>query len=189
MQEEFWQNFAGPRRPAFFAPGLFPAALACYTPCKEVVCLEVIRAEGMPLAAGAYYVRVQAMARQHHIPLAEEFDAHDGPGTRYIVLVEDYLPVATCRLYPEDGDSVMIGRVVVLSEYRGKGLGRRCVAEAERWARELGFRQAVLESRLGKTGFYEKLGYRAEDGEVLHGVTFDCVRMTKRIEDEEEESC
>ena len=143
--------------------------------------MEVVRAQGMPGMAGAFHVRIQGMARQHHIPLAEEFDAHDGPETRYIVLVEDYLPVATCRLYPLDARRMMLGRLVVLPECRGRGLGRRCVAEAERWARELGCGETVLDSRLGKTGFYEKLGYRAVDGEVLHGVTFDCVRMTKQI--------
>ena len=37
--------------------------------------MEVIRATEEYQRAGAYYVRIQAMARQHHIPLPEEFDA------------------------------------------------------------------------------------------------------------------
>jgi len=54
------------------------------------------------------------------------------------------------------------------------------VTECERWAAELGYRKAVLESRDNKTGFYEKLGY-AVTGEPTEGETFRCVRMEKEI--------
>lgn len=145
----------------------------------------MIRAEDTAGCAGAYYVRIQAMARKHHISLHEEFDEHDGPPTRYIVLVDDFLPVATCRWYPLTDKTVMLGRIVVLPEYRGQGLGRRVVREAERWAAEMGCEEAVLDSRVGKTGFYEKLGYRICDGQVLHGETFDCIRMKRMIADGE----
>ena len=42
---------------------------------------------------------------------------------------------------------MMFGRIVVLPEYRKQGLGRLVVTEAEKWARELGCRKAVLDSR------------------------------------------
>ena len=45
--------------------------------------MEIIRAVTEAHRAGAYYVRIQAMARKHHITLEQEFDAHDGPQTRY----------------------------------------------------------------------------------------------------------
>ena len=143
--------------------------------------MEVIRATKIAQQAGAYYVRIQAMARKHHITLEQEFDEHDKPDTKYIVLVDDYLPVATCRLYPIDGERMMLGRVVVLPEYRGQGLGRTVVEAAEAWAKELGFRYAVLESREEKVGFYEKLGYAADFGTVIHGETFTCIHMEKEL--------
>ena len=36
--------------------------------------MEVIRAEETWQQAGAYYVRIQAMARKHHITLRQKFD-------------------------------------------------------------------------------------------------------------------
>ena len=96
--------------------------------------MEIIRATKTAQQAGAYYVRIQAMARKHQIPLDLEFDEHDTPDTKYIVVVDDFLPVATCRLYPIDNQSVMLGRIVVLPEYRHKGLGTLVVKEAENWA-------------------------------------------------------
>ena len=141
----------------------------------------VIRATETWQQAGAYYVRIQGMAKQHGITLRREFDEHDGPDTKYVVLTDADFPVATCRVYPLGGAQAMIGRVVVLPEYRGKGLGRVVVEEAEKWLRELGCTQAVVESRDVAVGFYEKLGYAVTDSRVIHGDTFDCIRMEKRL--------
>ena len=146
--------------------------------------INVLRAEELWQQAGAYYVRIQAMARQYHITLREEFDEYDSPEAKYIVLLDDEFPVATCRLYELSGEpvpSVMLGRVVVLPEYRKKGLGERAVKEAEQWARELGYQKSVLESRDVAVGFYEKLGYEICDGQIIHGDTFDCIRMEKML--------
>ena len=144
---------------------------------------NVLRATETWQQAGAYYVRIQAMARQYHITLREEFDRHDTPDARYIVILDGEFPVATCRLYPWEGEkaAVMLGRVVVLPEYRGKGLGARAVREAEQWARELGFQKAVLDSRDVAVGFYEKLGYTASARSLAPGGTFSCVPMEKQL--------
>ncbi|HIW58399.1 MAG TPA: GNAT family N-acetyltransferase [Candidatus Anaerobutyricum avicola] len=146
--------------------------------------INVLRAEELWQQAGAYYVRIQAMARQYHITLREEFDEYDSPEAKYIVLLDDEFPVATCRLYELSGEpvpTVMLGRVVVLPEYRKQGLGQRAVKEAEQWARELGYQKSVLESRDVAVGFYEKLGYEICDGQIIHGDTFDCIRMEKML--------
>lgn len=149
--------------------------------------IEVMRATQTWQQAGAYYVRIQAMAKQYNITLREEFDEHDTPDTRYIVLLDGDFPVATCRLYelPEDEaelPTMMLGRIVVLPEYRQHGLGRLVVSEAEKWARELGCRKAVLDSRDVAVGFYEKLGYTAYPDRVVKGWTFTCIHMEKMLE-------
>lgn len=143
--------------------------------------MKVIRATKTAEQAGAYYVRIQAMARKHKIPLEVEFDEHDTPETKYIVIVDNYLPVATCRMYAIDGERVMLGRVVVLPEYRQQGLGTRVMLEAEAWAKELGYRRAVVESRDNKVPFYETLGYTADYSQKIVGETFTCYRMEKEM--------
>lgn len=143
--------------------------------------MEIIRATTTAQRAGAYYVRIQAMARKHKIPLDVEFDEHDGDSTRYIVAVDDYLPVATCRMYPLDNRKVMLGRVVVLPEYRHRGLGTLVVKEAEHWAKELGYTASCVESRDNKTRFYERLGYVPDYSEMIQGEVFNCYRMEKPL--------
>ena len=143
--------------------------------------MEILRATTTAGRAGAYYVRIQAMARKHQIPLNVEFDEHDTPDTKYIVAVDDFLPIATCRLYPEDDDRMMLGRVVVLPEYRHQGIGTLVVREAEAWAKELGFTKAVVESRDNKIPFYESMGYVANLDRKIEGETFTCFRMEKNL--------
>ena len=142
---------------------------------------EVIRAEEEWQRAGAYSVRIQGMNRQHHISLREEFDEHDCDGTRYIVLLDDGYPIGTCRFYELTPDSVTLGRVVVLPEYRGKKLGAKVVIEAEKWIKELGYKQIIIDSRTEVVGFYEKLGYKLVDGNVTQNSVFECVCMKKAL--------
>ena len=143
--------------------------------------LKALRAIELWQQAGAYSVRIQGMGRQHHISLQNEFDEHDGPETKYIVILDGEYPVATCRFYETEANTVMLGRVVVLPEYRNIGIGTRTIQEAENWISELGYSTIKLESRVEKKGFYEKLGYSVETEKVIHGITFECISMVKKI--------
>lgn len=142
---------------------------------------EVIRAEEEWQRAGAYSVRIQGMNRQYHISLRDEFDEHDCDGTRYIVVLDDGYPVATCRFYEVDDQSVVLGRLVVLPEYRGKELGSFVISEAEKWIKELGFNRILIDSRVEAIGFYEKAGYEHVDDTVIKSGDFDCIKMKKEL--------
>ena len=126
--------------------------------------MEVLRAEAEWQRAGAYSVRIQGMNRQHHISLREEFDEHDCDGTRYIVMLDEGYPVATCRFYENSKTSVTLGRLVVLPEYRGRELGTKVVNEAEKWIREYGAEKIVINSQDRAQKFYEKQGYNLVPG-------------------------
>ena len=143
--------------------------------------MKIIRTTTTAQRAGAHYVRIQAMAVKHHISLEQEFDEHDTPETMYILALDDVLPVATARLFPADETTMMLGRIVVLPEYRHQGLGSRVVSAAEQWARELGYEKTAVESRDNKQEFYEKLGYRADPGRIIEGDVFTCIFMEKEL--------
>ena len=144
----------------------------------ELPAFSVLRATETWQQAGASFVRIQTMAKKHHITLRQEFDEHDGPDTKYIVVTDSDFPIATARLYPLDERRMMIGRVVVLSEYRHLGIGRMVVSECEAWAEELGYEKTVVDSRKNKVGFYEQLLYEV-CREAVDGETFLCIRMEK----------
>ena len=142
--------------------------------------IEILRAIETWQQAGAYYVRIQAMAKKHHISLRQEFDGHDGPETKYIVVTDNDFPIATARMYPTEKDTMMIGRVVVLPEYRHQGIGTMVVDACEEWAEEMNYSKTVVESRENKVEFYLKMGYEAA-GETVEGDTFRCVRIEKEL--------
>ena len=146
----------------------------------ELPNFSILRATETWQQAGAYYVRIQAMAKKHHITLRQEFDEHDTPDTKYIVVTDNDFPIATARMYPLDDRHMMIGRVVVLPEYRHQGIGTMVVCECECWAEELHYAKAVVESRVNKVGFYEQMLYEV-CGEAADGETFRCIRMEKDL--------
>ena len=81
----------------------------------------------------------------------ETFDEHDGLNTKYIVIYDDVLPIATVRLYPIGEDAMMLGRIVVLPEYRHRELGSMAVKAAE----EVLFRDFVKSN--ASSGLYRLL--------------------------------
>ena len=141
--------------------------------------IKVLRASEEWQRAGAYSVRIQGMNRQHHISLRDEFDEHDCDGTKYIVLLDDEYPIATCRFYEIDTNTATIGRVVVLPEYRGKKLGSKVICEAEKWIAECGYKEIIIDSRIEAIEFYGKLGYKQVDNQPIQSGVFQCVRMKK----------
>ena len=90
-----------------------------------------------------------------------EFDETDAFAT-HLVLSDDGKPVATCRFFRSAEDGVyLIGRIAVMPEYRGKGVGAMIVSEAEKMAAEAGGNFAVVHAQTRASGFYAGLGYVA----------------------------
>lgn len=95
---------------------------------------------------------------------ADEIDDRDGAAIHLLARIGGR-PVGSARLLIE-GATGKIGRVCVLPEARGTGLGaaliRRAVAEL---AARPGLRRAKLGAQTHALGFYEKLGFTAEGPE------------------------
>lgn len=91
----------------------------------------------------------------------DEFDRIDEFSTHLVVFDNDE-PAAVCRFYfDEKMQEYLIGRLAVVKEYRGKGLGRELVKEAERLIKMKGGKTVSLHSQCQAVPFYERLGYIA----------------------------
>ena len=120
----------------------------------------------------ALSVRRAVFIDEQGVSEAEEIDEYDGdPGeTRGVVHVVAYyrsVAAATGRLMisaPLD-EHPHIGRVAVLREYRGQGLGRAVMLALHNEAQRRGYAGIALGSQLHAIPFYERLGYIAS-GEV-----------------------
>lgn len=142
----------------------------------------VLRATEEWQRAASYFVRIKEMNRKYHIPLRDEFDEHDNDSSKYVILLDDTYPISTVRFYEIDKSTAIIGRVVVLEEYRGKNIGKLVIDEMEKWIKELGFKSIKVDARVEAIGFYEKLGYKLVDNKTcLCSKTFECIAMRKNI--------
>lgn len=91
---------------------------------------------------------------------ADELDDLDGQAIHLLATV-DGVPTGSARLL-RLGDTGKIGRVCVLREARGKGLGAALIREAVAVFRAMpGVTRAKLGSQTHAIGFYERLGFVA----------------------------
>ncbi len=108
--------------------------------------------ESRPLLAA---VRREVFVLEQSVPESIELDDHDATAWHFLALAPDGEPIGTARLLP----SGRIGRVAVLSSWRGKGIGRALMAEVLRASRELGLPRPHLHAQVPTIPFYESLGF------------------------------
>ncbi|TFH86395.1 GNAT family N-acetyltransferase [Billgrantia azerbaijanica] len=99
---------------------------------------------------------------EQHVPQAEEWDGRDTACTHFLALL-DGRPVGTARLLP-DGH---IGRVAVLAEARGLGIGVALMRAAIETARRQGHPAVELAAQTHALPFYARLGFQAFGDEFL----------------------
>ena len=95
----------------------------------------------------------------------EEFDGLDDVATHLLVWSGD-IPVGTARILI-DGDYGKIGRVAVLKDHRGTGLGKALITAAMDELRKLPVQTAKLGAQNHAIGFYETLGFTVSGPEYL----------------------
>lgn len=91
-----------------------------------------------------------------------------------LILKKDGKAVACGCFKPYDNTTVEIKRMFVKKEYRGNGYSKQILRSLEKWASELGFKRAVLETgknQLEALGLYKKSNYtRIENYGLYLGV-------------------
>ena len=124
---------------------------------------HVISPESM---AKALRIRRTVFIEGQNVPESIEVDHFDvlpAPveGVAHGILFLEGRPVATGRLVPDSKGDLFakVGRVAVLRDYRGRGLGKHMMGWLETEARALGYRGVRLSAQLHALGFYEELGY------------------------------
>lgn len=111
--------------------------------------------------AACHALRRAVFVEEQSVPEADEMDDLDGEAIHLLATDEADRPVATARLLIRDGVG-KIGRVCVLADRRGTGLGAQLMQAAVDALVARGVREAHLGSQTHAMGFYEKLGFVAE---------------------------
>lgn len=126
--------------------------------------MSVILARTPADRQACFDIRLDVFVREQNVPPEEELDAYDETATHFLLRGEDGTPLATARLVNKGG-TAKIGRVAVIKEARGKGVGLTLMQSVLDEARRQGFGEVVLDSQTYAIPFYEKLGFVAEGDE------------------------
>jgi predicted GNAT family N-acyltransferase len=108
-------------------------------------------------------VREQVFIVEQAVPPEMEWDELDAKSRHVIARDRDGRPIGTGRLTPEHA----IGRMAVLAEWRGKGVGKAIVRVLLEQARLLGYPAIELHAQTHALPFYAKLGFEAFGDEFL----------------------
>ena len=99
-------------------------------------------------------IRQQVFVEEQKVAPELEWDEHDLTATHFLLTVDER-PLGTARLLA----SGRIGRVALLPEARGKGLGKILMLAVMSHGRDAGMRQLELSAQTHALGFYEQLGF------------------------------
>lgn len=112
--------------------------------------------------AACHALRRAVFIEEQHVPEAEEMDDLDASALHLLAWDGDR-PVGTARIYIDaDGITGKIGRVCVLADRRGTGLGAALIRASLDELRAMpGVTRARLGSQVHAIGFYERLGFSA----------------------------
>lgn len=121
-------------------------------------------------------VRRKVFIAEQGIPESDEWDDVDPLARHVLIVARNRDAVGTGRLEPTG----KIGRVAVLPQYRGSGVGSLIMGHLVNQATELGFTRVYLHAQTSAAGFYARLGFRAE-GPAFDECGIPHVRMTLGI--------
>jgi predicted GNAT family N-acyltransferase len=105
-------------------------------------------------------LRREVFIEEQHVPEALEWDGLDKEALHLLAEDAEGRAIATARLL-DDGH---IGRVAVLRQWRGQGVGTALMRFVLALARQRGHRRLFLDAQVDAVGFYQRLGFIAEGG-------------------------
>ena len=117
-------------------------------------------------------VRNAVFVDEQGVPAEMEHDRNDVLAIHLLATVDGSTPVATARLLP-DGH---IGRMAVLKNWRGQGIGTAMLRALIGIARQKGQDSVFLHAQCRAEGFYARMGFRGE-GDVFDDAGIEHRRM------------
>ena len=140
--------------------------------------IKIVEITERPQMEQAWTIRRMVFIEEQHVPEEIEMDEDDSDAFHALAL-DGSRPVGCGRMVVHDG-YVKIGRMAVLRERRGEGIGRSILAFLMEHAKRQGFGRAVLHAQLTAEGFYLKNGYIPE-GEVFEEAGIMHRRMFREL--------
>ena len=120
-------------------------------------------------------IRYEVFVDEQNVPEELEIDGLDGEAKHVLTFV-DAVPIGTGRIL-SDGH---IGRVAVLKNYRGLGIGKSIMKELVKCAQDLSLEKVWLSSQWHAHSFYLDLGFVCV-GEIYKEAGINHIKMFRTL--------
>ena len=120
-------------------------------------------------------IRYEVFVDEQNVPEGLEIDGLDGEAKHVLAFV-DGVPIGTGRIL-DDGH---IGRVAVLKDYRGFGIGKLIMKELIKWAQDITLKKVWLSSQWHAHSFYLDLGFVCV-GDIYKEAGIDHIKMYRKL--------
>ena len=108
-------------------------------------------------------VREMVFIKEQYVPVGLEWDGLDEVATHLLVLDASSQAIACARILP----SGHIGRMAVLKDWRGLGIGRAVLTHAIAFCQAQGFNTIQLSAQKHALGFYKQAGFVVSSSEYM----------------------
>ncbi len=134
-------------------------------------------------------IRFEVFVAEQGVPREIELDEMDASCLHALAYDEAHRPVGTGRLLPveiETGRAVgHIGRMAVLREMRGRGIGAALLRALMQAARKRGDTEIVLSAQTHAIDFYRSHGFREEGAQYMEaGIAHQSMRCLLQVRSE-----
>lgn len=102
-------------------------------------------------------IRETVFVQEQQVPIEEEWDELDPLSSHVLARDNTQRPIGTARLTPER----KIGRMAVIAEWRGRGVGNALLQNLIDIARSRGWPEVGLNAQVDAIGFYQRAGFVA----------------------------
>ena len=126
-------------------------------------------------------LRWTVFVEEQGVPPSMEVDERDRSDAVHALATWNGVPAGTGRFILEaKGAAARIGRMAVVDDVRGRGIGRALLAFLEERAKARGAAKLVLWSQVSARPFYEKAGYRVVSEKPFDDAGIPHVAMEKQ---------
>lgn len=127
-------------------------------------------------------VRRKVFIEEKGVPAEIEIDEFDRDfsSCEHFAVFESERAVGAFRMRRLDESTIRLQRFCFLSEYRGKGFGKKALEFIEDYCRKEGVRLITADAKFEVSGFYVKCGYRVVS-DVFEEAGIAHVKIEKKI--------
>ncbi|WP_421890880.1 GNAT family N-acetyltransferase [Marinoscillum sp.] len=128
----------------------------------------------------ALKIRSEVFVKEQGVPSHLDHDADDDTSIHLLAYADKEL-IGTGRLTWVPHSGWQLARIAVIKPYRGLGIGRMIIENLEAIALSKKANRVFLRPHKHLQPFYEKLGYRLMNGEVIRIQNLELVIMEKHL--------